>query len=476
MLDLLIAYFNFIILSIKYIIRKILFQPPKPSFYKIIENSNNNKVNYQICIKNKNFKYYHKIKKKVQLEIEFQKIPDNYNNYIPLFIFKPTLSLHNACIIYCHGNSCDIGTTFNECCDLAKLTKCIIVSFDYPGYGMYKNIEPNEKNLYESLQIIYKFVKDELKFDENSIIVYGFSLGTGVAFNLACNKNYNFGGLILQSPFLSIFRTIYNTPKTKYYDLFNNCDKAKLLNIKTLFIHGNNDKIVPYIHGRILADLIPKNKLYRFETINGAGHNDILVPKNLISLSEIIKEFIEHCCNSIKFKDNKTVKIKKMNKFNYNFDITPKFYSSFNESIINSKKVDINDNENENRTLSENNSVFLSRKKESFLGLLKSYKNEESNLIKTNSKYVEIEEKNGFESEEKFLKNNKFLSKFNINDNEKTKVNSIYKSNDIKGMNFCDLSINQKDELYEDTVDFNESSKKAYKVSLQKIIDISKSE
>ena len=306
--------------------------------------------------------------------------------------------------------------------------------------------------------------------------MYGFSLGTGVAFNLACNKNYNFGGLILQSPFLSIFRTIYNTPKTKYYDLFNNCDKAKLLNIKTLFIHGNNDKIVPYIHGRILADLIPKNKLYRFETINGAGHNDILVPKNLISLSEIIKEFIEYCCNSIKFKDNKTVKIKKMNKFNYNFDITPKFYNSFNESIINSKKVDINDNENENRTLSENNSVFLSRKKESFLGLLKSYKNEESNLIKTNSKYVEIEEKNGFESEEKFLKNNKFLSKFNINDNEKTKVNSIYKSNDIKDMNICDLSINQKDELYEDTVDFNESSKKAYKVSLQKIIDISKSE
>ena len=165
-----------------------------------------------------------------------------------------------------------------------------------------------------------------------------------------------------------------------------------------------------------------------------------------------------------------------MNKFNYNFDITPKFYSSFNESNINSKKVDINDNENENRTLSENNSVFLSRKKESFLGILKSYKNEESNLIKTNSKYVELEEKNGFESEEKFLKNNKFISKYNINDNEKTKVNSIYKSNDIKDMNISDLSITQKDEFYQDIVDFNASSKKEYKMSLQKIIDISKSE
>ena len=321
MLDLIITYINFAILSIKYLLKIVLFQPPKQITYKIIENSKNKKYNYDIYIKSNNYKNYHKVKKKVQLDIEFKKIPDKTNNNIPFFLFKPTLYLHHACIIYCHGNSCDIGSTFNECCDLAKLTKCIILSFDYPGYGLYKNKTPTEKNIYETSQIIFEYVKEELKFEEKNIIVYGFSLGTGVAFDLACNKNYNFGGLILQSPFLSIFRSLYNVKKTKYFDLFNNCDKAKLLKIKTLFIHGNNDKIVPYIHGRILSKLIPKKYLYSFHTIDGAGHNDIFTSQNLFLLSEIINEFIEQCCNSIKNKDNKTVKIKEINKINYNFEI-----------------------------------------------------------------------------------------------------------------------------------------------------------
>lgn len=69
------------------------------------------------------------------------------------------------------------------------------------------------RKTYKSLQLIYQFVREKLNFDENSIIVYGFSLGTGVAFDLACNKEYKFAGLILQAPFLSIFRTLYNTKR-----------------------------------------------------------------------------------------------------------------------------------------------------------------------------------------------------------------------------------------------------------------------
>lgn len=392
MLDLLITYINFFILSIKLIVKKILFQPPNPKSYKIVENK---KGNYEIYIKNNNFKFYHKIKKRVQIDIQFIKIPDKHNNNIPTFIFKPTFCLHNACIIYCHGNSCDIGSNFNECCDLSKLTKCIVMSFDYPGYGIYDNIEPNENNIYESLQLIYDFAKEKLKFDENSIIIYGFSLGTGVAFDLACNKNYNFAGLILQSPFLSIYRTIYNTKKTKYFDLFNSCDKAKMLKIKTLFIHGNKDGIVPYIHGRILSKLIPKNKLYSFQTIDEAGHNDIFSAKNLISLSEIIKDFIEQCCNN-KFKDNKTTKNKKINNINYNFDVNHTINNSFskfknvnklfNTTINEPRNVDINENEIENKSFSENNSAFLIRKNNSFSEIFDSSKNEENKLVKSNSK------------------------------------------------------------------------------------------
>ena len=38
-------------------------------------------------------------------------------------------------------------------------------------------------------------------YQPQNIIIYGFSLGTGIAFDLACDKNYPNGGVILQSPF-----------------------------------------------------------------------------------------------------------------------------------------------------------------------------------------------------------------------------------------------------------------------------------
>jgi len=50
-------------------------------------------------------------------------------------------------------------------------------------------------------------------YQPQNIIIYGFSLGTGIAFDLACDKNYPNGGVILQSPFLSLTRIFYNFKK-----------------------------------------------------------------------------------------------------------------------------------------------------------------------------------------------------------------------------------------------------------------------
>jgi pimeloyl-ACP methyl ester carboxylesterase len=486
MLDLLITYINFFILSLKYIIKKLIFCPPNPEAYKIIENPNKVDNKIEIYVKKSNYKSYHKVKKKVQLDIEFQKIKDNANNFIPVFIFKPTLSLHSACIIFCHGNSCDIGSTFSDCCYLAKKTKCIIVSFDYPGYGIYQNVEPSEKKFYRTVQIVYEFVKNSLNFDENSIIVYGFSLGTGVAFDLACNKNYKFAGLILQSPFLSIIRTMYNTKKTKYFDLFNNCDKAKLLNIKTLFIHGNKDKIVPYIHGRILSKLIPQNLLFGFKTIDGADHNNIFSSYYFETLSEIITNFIEKCCNSIKFKDTKTEKVKEMSKIKYNYELTPNICNSISRILNDNNRINTSRHEPrkkdkdeiENKSFSENNnSAVLIRKKDSFSVFLKDQKFDESHMLKTNSRYIELEDsKNVLDSTDKFLKekkSDKNIDKSNINIFDKSEKNKFHYNN-VKTTNDNESIITQKEEIL-DNNDVN-LGKKLTKKPLQEIINISKSE
>ena len=291
MLDLIITYVNFIILSIGYIVKKFTFFPPDPPHYKSVPTENEDEEDILFLI--------HQKKKKGQyigiefhfLDYRFIKIIDKENNSLPLLLFHPPAYIP-VCIIYSHGNSGDLGSCLLEYYDIAIHTNCMVVSFEYPGYGECKNQPMTESNFYKNLKMTYYFVKKILGFKSHQIILYGFSLGTGIMFEIACKKEYSAAGLILQSPFLSIVRTLYNIKTTKYFDLFNSCDKAKNLCIKTFFIHGNKDNIIPYIHGRILAKLIPQKYYYDFLTVKNAGHNNIF-KNNKDLIYKRIRQFIK---------------------------------------------------------------------------------------------------------------------------------------------------------------------------------------
>ena len=293
MLDLLISYVNFLILSISYIVKRFTFFPPDPPHYMSIKTEKEDEEDILFYIQNKKKKGKYIGIEFPHLDYRFIKITDKNNNSLPLLLFTPLKPLP-VCIIYSHGNSGDLGSCLIEYYDISLHTNCFVVSFEYPGYGECKNQELKESNFYRNLKITYFFVRKILDFKPNQIILYGFSLGTGITLELACKKEYPSAGLILQSPFLSIMRTLYNIKRTPFCDLFNNCDKAKHLCIKTLFIHGNQDHLVPYIHGRILAKLIPQKYFYKFLTVPNADHNNMFkVDKELIYST--IREFIEVC-------------------------------------------------------------------------------------------------------------------------------------------------------------------------------------
>ena len=338
MFDLLITYFNFIILSIKFIVSFLAFRPPDPKGVrikdkneKINENKdidNNIEILFSVHIKkeneNKNNENNNsknnqnnntnnkengnnnnkennnpnnsannndKKKQSIKTKMEYRPATNKYADFellflensdtkirIPAFIFKPKdFYQYNCIIIYCHGNSGDIGTSFIECQILSRNLRCEVLSFEYPGYGLSKDLNNrNEKMSYVYIREVYKYIRQNMGYQPQNIIIYGFSLGTGIAFDLACDKNYPNGGVILQSPFLSITRIFYNFKKTYYFDIFNSIDKAKFCESTIYIIHGNKDKIVPYIHGRILAKLIPQKCLYGFYTVPDADHNDLI--------------------------------------------------------------------------------------------------------------------------------------------------------------------------------------------------------
>jgi hypothetical protein len=171
-------------------------------------------------------------------------------------------------ILYSHGNAEDLGTVVHRLKELRGLGFSVI-GYDYEGYGTSDGT-PSEKNTYEDIDAVYKYLIDEAKIPANRIIAYGFSLGGGVATDLASKRNI--GGLILESTFVSAFRVL-----TKYsifpYDKYRSIGKIKSVKCPVLIMHGNSDDVVPFWHGERLFESAPqpKRKLW----VKGAGHGDI---------------------------------------------------------------------------------------------------------------------------------------------------------------------------------------------------------
>ena len=102
---------------------------------------------------------------------------------------------------------------------------------------------------------------------EKDIVIYGESLGTGVATHLSQNKN--FGGLILETPFTSMI----DAAKTFYpyipvglllKDKFDNKSKIKNISIPVLIMHGEVDQIVPFFMGKKMYEIANEPKYSYF--------------------------------------------------------------------------------------------------------------------------------------------------------------------------------------------------------------------
>jgi len=174
-------------------------------------------------------------------------------------------------IIYFHGNAGSLANRIGRYQLLAKNFGVLAVS--YRGYYLSDG-EPGEKGFFIDAKTAYDFLKNQNIKDED-IILYGESIGSGVASYLSQNKN--FAAIILESPFSSIL----DVAKTRYpifpIDLMLK-DKFRsdlyVLNSKSPFLifHGTKDRVVEYDLGRKLFQIIPTSK--KLITVQNAGHID----------------------------------------------------------------------------------------------------------------------------------------------------------------------------------------------------------
>ena len=168
-------------------------------------------------------------------------------------------------ILFFHGNA---GSLENRTYKLNHF-KDLNVNFliiAWRGFSGNKG-KPNEMGLYEDAESAVKWLNVK-GIKEKNIILYGESLGTGVAIEVAQNKN--FAGIILESPFTSMV----NMGK-KYYpffpvsfllkDKFESHRKIKKVSIPVLVLHGKKDKIVPFAMGKKMYEMANEPKFFYFQ-------------------------------------------------------------------------------------------------------------------------------------------------------------------------------------------------------------------
>ena len=100
-----------------------------------------------------------------------------------------------------------------------------------------------------------------------NIVIYGESLGTGVATHLSQNKE--FAGVILETPFTSMIDAA-----KKFYpyipvglllkDKFENKNKIKNIKSPILIMHGEKDQIVPFEMGKKMFEIANELKYSYF--------------------------------------------------------------------------------------------------------------------------------------------------------------------------------------------------------------------
>ncbi len=145
---------------------------------------------------------------------------------------------------------------------------------DYRGFGKSSG-RRTETTLFNDAQTVYKWLQNHYE-EEEEIILYGRSMGSGIAARVASWNNPKF--LILDSPYFSFLYQVrrfgFILPLNFLLKYQIRTDQfIKKITCPVFIIHGDKDRLIPDNQSKKLVELDPKK--ITLHTIHKAGHNDL---------------------------------------------------------------------------------------------------------------------------------------------------------------------------------------------------------
>jgi len=189
-------------------------------------------------------------------------------------------------ILFLHGtsyNASDMWITQERAAafhDFMRGVRANFFVFDYRGYGRNAGLA-TEEGMYTDAAAALGWLNTRDDIDRAKIFYYGFSLGTGVAAELALREPPR--GLILRAPFTSVrdiaagryrwMRPLFALAPWLPLTNFNTLSKMPRIRCPLLVMHGEHDRTIPERMGQHVFAAHPGPKMY--VQFPGAGHSDV---------------------------------------------------------------------------------------------------------------------------------------------------------------------------------------------------------
>ncbi len=175
-------------------------------------------------------------------------------------------------VIFSHGNAGNISGRLHSI-KLLHNMGVNVLAFDYRGYGRSEG-KPGEQGTYRDAEAAWQYLVETRGESAERIVLFGRSLGGAVAIDLA--RRHTPAALVVESTFTSLVdigRLHYPLLPVRWILTYryDSIEKVPHITCPKLFIHGEDDTLIPYANGRKLFDAAAEPK--QFLTTPG-DHND----------------------------------------------------------------------------------------------------------------------------------------------------------------------------------------------------------
>lgn len=191
-------------------------------------------------------------------------------------------------IVYFHGNASHLGNRAPVFAALAGKGFGVL-GLSYRGYGNSTG-SPSEEGLLSDARAAMRYASEKLGVAPQQIIIYGESLGTGVAVAMA--GEFPVAGLVLQAAYTSVANRAaelypYVPVRLLLKHRFDSLARISKVRCPLLMFHGELDATIPVAHGRALlaAAAEPKKGVF-FADIDHNNFDNALISEHVLAFAK----------------------------------------------------------------------------------------------------------------------------------------------------------------------------------------------